>query len=226
MNRLTLPLFVLILVLIGGGAAWYLVDSRNQALGTADTEVPELPVPSEGVAIYTNGPYGFSVFYPQEAEVSYEFDATYHLGTMWRANALPESEGAPIVAIIPYAVKSENSYPRYFNAMVRIGASSDPKEIARCEKGASDQGETALPDVTINGTIWKAFSFQDAGMMQYASGISYRTMHEGKCIAVEKVRTGSNYKDDPASPKDIPEETLTAEYDKLSTIIESITFAR
>ena len=225
MNRLTYIVFALLILVIGGGAAWYLVDSRNDVLGIPQPTATSTPEIHEGLAIYTNGSYGFSVFYPDSSDVAYEFDPSYHLGSAWRANALPEASGVPIVSIVPYHTESESSYPRYFNAMVRIGASVDPAELARCEKPSLDQGETELADVTIGGRTWKAFSFQDAGMMQYASGISYRTVFEDKCIALEKVRTGSSYREEP-SANDIPEETLDREYDALTAIVESFTFAR
>ncbi len=226
MNRLSFLLFVLAIVAIGGGVTWYLIDSRNDAFGTSTETASSTPEMHEGLAIYTNGPYGFSLFYPEMAAVGYGFDASYHLGTSWRANALPEGTGTPVVEIVPYAVTSEDSYPRYFNAMVRIGASADPKELARCEKAGENEGETQLPDATIGGRAWKAFSFQDAGMMQYASGVSYRILTEGKCIAMEKVRTGSSYREDAPSDRDIPDTTLEGEYDALSAIVESFTFAR
>lgn len=225
MNRITLIVFVVLILAIGAGAAWYLVDSRNDAFGTPTQAPVATPEVHEGLAIYSNGSYGFSVFYPDSAEVSYSFDPSYHLGSAWRANALPEVPGTPIVSIVPYHTESESSYPRYFNAMVRIGASTDPKELARCEKPAKEQGETDLGSVTIGGRDWHSFSFESAGMMQYANGISYRTVFEGKCIALEKVRTGSSYRDEP-NASDIPQETLDAEYAALSSIVESVTFAR
>ncbi|MES2931412.1 MAG: hypothetical protein V4682_01795 [Patescibacteria group bacterium] len=225
MNRLTFVLFLIGIIAIGGGTAWYLVDTRNEAFGppTVATSTPQI---EEGVAIYSNGPYGFTIFYPEDAEVSYTFDADYHLGTSWRANALPDADGTPIVSIAPYRTESTDSYPRYFNAMVRIGASIDATELARCEVAAAEQGETALPDMVIGSTTWKVFAFESAGMMQYAKGVSYRTLHEGRCIALEKVRTGSSYREDAPSEKDIPEEMLSGEYEALASIIESFSFAR
>ncbi len=225
MNRLIFVLFLIGIIAIGSGATWYLVDTRNEAFGPsiAATSTPQI---EEGLAIYSNGPYGFTIFYPQNAEVSYTFDSSYHLGTAWRANALPESDGTPIVSIVPYHSESTDSYPRYFNAMVRIGASVDPVEIARCEEVALEQGEVALPDVVIGTMPWKAFSFQSAGMMQYANGVSYRTIHEGRCIALEKVRTGSSYREDAPSEKDVSDDVLLKEYEALSSIVESFSFAR
>ena len=224
MNRTFLILFILGIFGIGAAVAWYLIDSRNQAFGP----IPEktLPEPSEGSAIYTNGPHGFTLMYPQSAEVSYEFSPSYNLGTSWRANALPTSTGDPLVSILTYSVSSEDSYPRYFNALVRVGASTSPEELARCEIQTEDAGETALPDRVINGQTWKAFSFEDAAMMQYVRGISYRTVHEGTCVAMEQVRTGSNYRDDPPSNKDIPDTTLENEYNALDVIVSSVVFVR
>lgn len=226
MNRLVIPLFVLALLAIGGGAAWYLIDSHNDSLARLAQVASTTPDLSQGLAIYTNGTYGFTLFYPENAIVSYSFDPSYHLGTAWRAQALSDAQGTPLVAIIPYATESENSYPRYYNAMVRIGVSADPREIERCEEPAKEQGETVLPDREINGVIWKAFAFESAGMMQYARGVSYRTLREDGCIALEQVRTGSSYREGEPSPSDIPDETLDAAYAQLEEIVQSISFVR
>lgn len=224
MNRLSFILFALLILGIGGGVAWYLVDTKNDARGvpTIATTTPEVAV---GDAIYTNGTYGFTVFYPENAQVANTFDPSYNLGALWRANALPEGQGTPVVSFVTYSVRQENAYPRSFAALVRVGVSSDPKELARCEEAASEQGETMLPDTIISGRPWKTFSFESAGMMQYAQGVSYRTLYEGRCIALEKARTGSSYREEPSS-SDIPDETLAREYEKLDAIIERFTLAR
>lgn len=222
MQRLTFILFGLALLAIAGGTAWYLMDSMKDARRTEPmaTSTPEV---SMGQAIYTNGPYGFTMFYPENATVNYGFETSYHLPSVWRANALASTQGNSIVEIVPYTRTSENSYPRYFTAMVRVGASTDPDELAACERATSDQGEVALPDVVINGTTWKAFSFENAGMMQYVRGVSYRTLHEGACIALERIQVGSSYRDVP-SEQDIPDTELQAAYESLTPLIESFSF--
>jgi len=225
MNRATILLFLFALMAIGGGTAWYLADSRHDSLVRPEPVATTTPEVREGTAIYTNGIYGFSLFYPESAEVRYSFDPSYHLGTSWRALALPDVTGTPIVSIVPYRVASEDSYPRYYNAFVRVGASQDEREIARCEEADSSRGETALADREIAGRTWKAFSFESAGMLQYARGVSYRTVFEGRCIALEQVRTGSTYRDAP-SERDIPDAVLDAEYEKLAQIVASFSFAR
>jgi hypothetical protein len=187
--------------------------------------VEETPTENlEGQSIYASGEYGFTVRYPAKAKIEETFSTFYHLGSYWRANALPQATGTPLLAVISYETKSENSFPRYFNALVRIGVSDDVAEIKNCEKVTPDQGETALADVVLNGTTWKAFSFQNAGMQQYVKGISYRVIHDGKCFALEKIAVGSSYQDDPDSPDDIPQATLDAAYEALDPIIQTFAF--
>lgn len=225
-TALTLIILVIALAAIAGGATWYLVHSRQAALAPTTPTATTTSESLSGEEIYTNGTYGFSVRYPQTAIVEDAFSTTYHLPASWRANADPEAEGTPIVAIVAYETKSDHSYPRYYDAMVRIGVSSDPAELAQCLKADTDQGETALPDVTLGGTVFKAFSFQDAAMMQYLKGVSYRAVHEGSCVAIEKLATGSNYRDDPDSADDIPDAELAKQYDGLAHIVESFAFSR
>lgn len=215
-----------VIVLAGLALAWFMLKTPPVAEDTAQAPVATTSDTLTGKAIYTNGEYGFSIFYPEVATVENAFSPTYHLNTTWRANALPEATGTPIASILVYSTESDHSYPRYFNAQVRIGASNDPKEIAQCLKPTPNQGETQLADVVMNGTTWKVFSFENAGMMQYAKGVSYRTIHEGSCVALEKIQTGSSYRDDPDSPDDIADEVLQERYGSLDSIVSSFTFAR
>lgn len=224
MNRTLIALIVL-LAAIAGGVVWYLMSTSSAVIHTPPVSVTGTDI-APGQAIYTNGRYGFSVVYPETAAVEYTFSPHYHLGSTWRANALPNATGTPIVAFVTYQTTSETSYPRYFVAQVRIGASSDPKEVAACETRTADQGETALPDVSLHGTIFKAFAFESAGMMQYARGVSYRALLNGSCLAIEKIQTGSSYREDPISPADIPDATLQAAYDALEGVVGSVTFVQ
>ncbi|MBU0750373.1 hypothetical protein KKH15_02550 [Patescibacteria group bacterium] len=206
-------------------AAWVVWRGRDDM--SPQTQIPaQTPGELGTFSIYTNGEYGFSVMYPNSAIIDETFDQAYFLPSVWRMNALPTATGTPVLAIVTFVTESDHSYPRHFSSQVRIGASADPKEVARCEERATEQGEVELPDVTINGTAFKAFSFQDAGMMKYVRGVSYRTVHEGACIAMEAIESGSSYRDDPESSDDIPDEELQAHYDNLQQVVQSFSFAR
>ena len=223
MKRHLLAIGVAVVLVASLLTAWVMWQGRGE--DEQPVSVVEQPGEVGTFSIYTNGEYGFSVMYPSEALLDEVFDPLYRLPSVWRVNALPNETGTPVLNIVTYDTKSEDSYPRYFITQVRIGVSDDPEEVARCEKQASEQGESQLEDVDLNGTTFKAFSFQDAGMMQYVKGVSYRAVHEGRCVAIEKLQIGSSYRDQP-SEKDIPDESLQAEYADLDMIIRSFSFAR
>lgn len=221
MNRILITIFVLLIIAIGSGAAWYLVSTRNSVL----QQTPE-PVPSEEevAAQYENSTYGFRITYPVGTSVTYEFTPETLLGTAWRMGALPDAIGIPVVAFTPYQVTNDASYPRSFTAQVRIGASTDPREVARCLEAAPGEEIHDSPPVLLGGKEWQMFSYSDAAMMQYVQGNSYRSVHEGACLAVEQIRAGSHYRDDIPSENDIPDSVLDAEYAKLWALISTFTF--
>lgn len=207
-------------------AAW---RAFEPVAGTAPTDAqPESPTETplaEGLSIYADGQYGFSVFYPQEADVSFSFGEGRGAGAAWRHAALPDAQGTPILEVVSFSLRRDAGIPRAFDAFVRMGASTDPRELARCEVADERTGETALEERMINGTVWKAFSFGDAGMMRYAEGTSYRTVRDGSCFALETFRTGSSYTDErDAGVPDFPQEELDAQYAALDAIVASFSF--
>lgn len=219
MNRILITLFVLGIIAIGSGVAWYLVQTRNDArLPVAD--VP--PQAEDMAAQYTNDTYGFRIEYPVGTPVTYAFTPENPLGIVWRMGALPDAAGIPIVAFTPYHTESDNSYPRSYTALVRIGASTDTREVARCLEAAP--GEMQKEAVMLGGKEWQVFSYGDAAMQRFVRGDSFRILHEGACLAVEQIAVGSHYRDDIPSERDIPDAVLDAEYAKLSSIISSFTF--
>ncbi len=217
-------LVVAVVVLAIGGVAsfFYLAPPNAVPPEPAATSGENL----EGQSIYASGEYGFTLRYPSAATLSEDFSTFYHLPAEWRANGPANATGTPLLQIVGYETSSENSFPRYYTAMVRVGVSAGEKEVASCEKIVPDQGETTLADAEIGGETWKAFSFQNAGMMQYVKGVSYRVVHNGTCYVMEKLATGSSYQDDPDTEKDVPQATLDAAYGALDPIVESFTFSR
>ncbi len=214
--------FGAILLVIGGMTAFFFFIPKA---APAPEPVSVTDDTLEGQSIYVSGEYGFSVRYPSKAKIEETFSASYLVSDSWRANAPASATGTPLLAVIAYETKSDNSFPRSYAAMVRISVSEDKNEVKNCEKATPDANETALPDKTLNGTVWKAFSFEDAAMQKYVKGVSYRVLHERKCFAIEKLAEGSSYKDDPESADDVSEETLDGAYDALDAIVETFAFS-
>jgi hypothetical protein len=139
-------------------------------------------------------------------------------------------KGVPVVAIPVYRIDNNKDgvatgkpFPLYYDAEVRVGVSADATEVKNCL--ANDPGFTSqkTEDVTIDGVAFKKFSFQDAAMMQYVEGNSYRAVHNGKCYAIEQVRAGSNYKDETMT-EGVSPETLDSYYNQAGNIILSFKF--
>jgi hypothetical protein len=209
------------------GIMWW-GTHRNMPLKEAPTPTQATSTqPSEslsGLSIYTNGEYGFVVFYPASSTATTTFTSYYHVPSKWRMGALPNTIGTPIVAFVGYQRKSDTSYPRYFDTEVRIGVSTDPKEKSACLKVGD--GEAPGKDLTLEGTTWKSFLFESAGMSQYVKGVSYRTLHNGNCFAMEQIQTGASYRDEQASTGDIPDAVLQQHYQDLAPIIQSFSFVQ
>ena len=187
-----------------------------------NVEVPKL-------SVYKNSEYGFEISYPGNLVATTTFNNYYHLGTAWRADALLDNNGnatgEPIVSIPVYRVNNSNngayvSYPLYYDAELRIGVSSDPKDVQTCLLSTN---ETLGVSETINGINFSKFIIQSAGMMQYLEGVSYRTIRNNTCYAIEQLKTGSSYRDAPNS-KDIPDPVLGSYYNQIPDIIKTFKF--
>lgn len=208
--------FILIGLVIWWGLSHQVVTERE------DSSVPEsLPDITAGESVFMSGEHGFFVVYPGSAIVEETLHSAYRIPALWRMGAI--ATGTPVVTLITYQTSSDHSYPRYYTAAVRIGVSSDPSEVAACERVGN--GEEALADVKLGPDTFKAFSFSDAAMMQYLRGTSFRTLRDGKCYAVEQISAGSSYREDKPSIEDIQEEVLRLEHEKLRTIVDSFRFA-
>ena len=140
--------------------------ARQSHIGdeTLERAVTEAIDPSS-LSIYTNGVYGFSLYYPASASASDSFGE----GSSWRANA--NATGTPIVLI---------SLPE---GEVRIGASADREAASECLVRAPSESE--LGPVTVGSTTWTAYRSERLGTEDARRVTSYRTLHEGSCFALE-----------------------------------------
>ncbi|HYE23238.1 MAG TPA: hypothetical protein VEA92_02170 [Candidatus Paceibacterota bacterium] len=206
-------------VIAMAGIAWWF-GFRNQANVVPEAAQSPAIELSEGLAIYTSGEQGFLLAYPEGAEVSETFD-TQRLPNAWSVSAT--TQGTSLLSITTYRLENETSYPRDYTVLLRIGKSEEPEDLRSCAEARN--GEMKVEDRSIGGEPWAAFIYGDAAMMQYVAAESYRVVHEEACWAIEAVRTGSSYRENPTSA-DISDEALAAEFERLDTIVDSFRFAR
>ena len=191
--------------------------SENGAVGNAPPIVD-----------YANREFGFSIRYPGGLAPETDFKRFYALPQTWRLDPPAESTGTMIVAIPVFridqgGVATGKSYPLYFDVEVRIGASDNANDIADCYKPNPGYVNQAPEDAVIRGLHFKKFSFENAAMMQYMKGASYRRIHNNECFAVEVVEAGSRYRDETMTPG-LSDEELGAYYQKAEDIVSTFHF--
>lgn len=223
--------FVSFLVIIVAGAVaykfWFIMSEQKPV---KQPPVVNIPVVVNPLATYNNSQFGIRFSYPKELIPEETFKQFYALSSNWRAETTPDSKGTPIVAIPVFridqgSVATGKAYPLYFSAEVRVGASSDKKDVQNClqnDPGFTDQKST---DVVINGITFKRFEIADAAAMQYVQGLSYRTVHNNTCYAVEQLRAGSSYRDGTMT-QGYSEEQLDAFYQKGDAIVQTFKFTK
>ncbi len=198
-------------------------SSARDLLSTATTtESPTASGTPEGWSTYTDTMYGFAISYPQGVAPQTTFKTFYHLSNGWRADAPADSTGTPVVAFPIFSTESSSSYPRYFDTEVRVGVSENPADVANCT-APGRYATASSTQAVINGVSFSKFPIENAGMMQYLKGESFRTVHAGRCYAIEQLATGSSYRD-ATSSRDISDATLQNYYDKGRDIVNTFIF--
>jgi hypothetical protein len=223
MNRRHLLVTVILGAIVIGLAAWAIMGNMRPARTVLG--------PEDLLAKYQNDTYGFEVTYPKDLNPETSFRKYYALSDKWRSQAPEEQQGNAIVAIPvfrvdnPDGVATGKPYPIYFSAEVRVGASSDPQAVADCLKTDPGYTEQKHETVDLNGTQFERFEFGDAAMMQYVQGVSYRTVHNGTCFAMEQLKAGSTYKDESMTAG-IPEEQLDVYYSQAGEMARTFRFTK
>ncbi|MGB7958101.1 MAG: hypothetical protein WCF77_04675 [Minisyncoccia bacterium] len=90
----------------------------------------------------------------------------------------------PFTLTIPRAFEPQTNFAE---ATLTVGLSGNAAAVAQClamePMGPPDQLPTST--VTLGGTVFTVFHLSDAGAGNYYETTSYRTVHAGKCWAVE-----------------------------------------
>ena len=207
------------LILAGCGRKTPATNMYNNASNSGETIVS---ISTTG-GFYTNDQYGFMFYYPKNSVVTNNFRAFYNMPVSWMVQSSSKG-GVPVISVVNARMEHETSYPREFNAETRIGVSTDPGDVATCLKNTDQPDQTGWKE-TINDIEYMVYPIQDAAMMHYLEGMSYRTVHNNTCYAIEQVKTGSSYHEEK-SADDIPDTKLDSLYNELKSVIETFDFTK
>ena len=138
---------------------------------------------------------GFSIAYP----IDFDAQAGYAAkpSSDWRAGA----NGAPgltrFTLTIPRAFEPQSNFA---DAKLTVGDSGDARAVANC-LAPDPTGGPAAPtsSVSLNGTPFTEFHSADVGAGNYYETTSYRTVHAGRCYAVEYTIHSTQIMNYPAS---------------------------
>lgn len=155
------------LVIAALGIALLVWGFARQAAPLSPTENQTPVVDYSTLNIHANGEYGFSIQYPATAQVQDALPADDE--RPWRANAA--IAGSLIVRFVTGGGE------------VRVGASDDARALGACENPGPS--EEAAEPVTFGNATWSVFSFDELGTEDERRVTSYRTIHGGRCFAVE-----------------------------------------
>ena len=235
MNKKFIFILIISVMALGGCAIGNQPQTRSANPAPRENppaEIPAAPAATSSVEskaepqlnVYTDNTYGFEISYPKNLVAENVFKQYYVLSDKWRAGGGELNGEKPLLAIPVFRTESDNSYPRYFAAEARIGVSSDPQDVKDCLKDNIYGAVKSLEN--INGINFVVYAIQDAAMMQYLGGKSYRVVHNNLCYAIEQLKAGSGYRDDPKSDKDISDATLADYFNQAGEIIKTFKFIK
>ncbi|PWK85285.1 hypothetical protein [Fulvimonas soli] len=146
-------------------------------------------------AAYVDERHGFRIALPADAEVRHDFRRGYFDDAGWKSYAAPGSRGEALLALV---VPGSNGITA---AELRIGASAQPSEVARCTAPpAGAGGETG--HVRVGDGDFVRFHAADAAMSHYLDVEAYRAVHAGRCYAIDLWIAGTDPQvyEPPATP--------------------------
>jgi hypothetical protein len=171
--------------------------------------------------IYQNKDYGFAISYPESLKIQKLFNSAYFIGRSWSVNngdntVLQHS----LVEITLQDMKGsdKNSDGYYYQASVRVGVSSAAADLANCEKPTNNIFSNSKDkQVQLDKHPFSVFTFTEAGMSQFGSGMIYRARVKNLCYSIEFIEAGTN---------NVPDFAAVSEKNKIegTKIIETFKF--
>jgi hypothetical protein len=151
--------------------------------------------PAEWQTDANNTAGGFSIAYPIDFNAQDNYSATPSAD--WQLDANGTAGIQYFTLTVPSAFEPQTNFA---DATLTVGASANGTAVAQClAPDASGGPTTATSSAMVNGVPFTIFKFSGAGAGNYYDTTSYRTLHAGKCYAVEYTIHSGQIANYPAS---------------------------
>jgi hypothetical protein len=171
---------------------------------------------------YENKKFGFTINFPEHITPEFSFSEFHNLKDQWRYTPFGQETGTSVVTIPILRIDQEAGFPRFFLTEIRIGTNSVAEEVVHCLD--HDIATVTPEEVDLGGRSFFKFPIQDSTKTEYLEGESYRAVLQGECVAIERIRVGSNHGEDELFEGDITPDALIEAYALAGKIIDSIDF--
>jgi len=165
---------VVLAALVVGGLLWFIISSSGDTYTSTPVDTKTTQTAHADEQLYYNDEYNFSLRYDDEfvQKPVLETDA-------WQSNSI--TAGKRLVTL--YLPRELQPNTNFSEAWVSVGASADADAIKTCL--VAQDGEVIQEGTDPRG--FSVFTQTGAGAGNFYATISYRTVRNGACIALERV---------------------------------------
>ena len=137
--------------------------------------------PAEWQTDANNTQGGFSIAYPLDFNTQDNYSAAPSIDWRMGANA---TQGIKYFTLtVPRAFEPQTNF---IDTTLTVGGSQNNSAISQCMTQDQTGGPiTATSSATVNGIPFTIFKSADVGAGNYYETTSYRTLHAGRCYAIE-----------------------------------------
>ncbi len=200
-------------------------DAGHDAAATASVagSTPSTAVSAGGTQaaakqVFSSDEWGFQIDYPSAWTLQRDFDHGYLDNGAWKTYAAPGSKGTPVLAL---SLPGSNAITA---GELRIGVSDAADEVRRCTVPPDAVRPGSVGEARIGDAAFATFEAADAAMSHYLSVRSYRTVHDGRCYAIDLLVTGTNPQ--VYDPPPTPPFTRAHAFEQLQQALQGFRFTR
>lgn len=175
--------------------------------------------PDSDSARFVSQKYGLVFAYPTDLVIHHDFQPGYFLDERWNTYVPEDVAGDALLAL---RLPDSNEVTK---AVLRLGASDAPEAVQHCLLPPATVARVSRHEATstrIGGVRLQRVTHSGAGMSHYLHRRSFRTVHNGRCIAIDLIVAGTNPK--VYAPPRTPPFSVDVAFRRLAALLQGLQF--